>query len=49
MMSYSSISLAVTFGVLAAGAVGFVAGWLAHRALTRERMPPRELEDYYDV
>ena len=48
MFTYSAINLAVTFGVLGAGFVGFLGGWLAHRALTRERRRAAS-EEFYDA
>lgn len=37
MWTYTTINLVVTLGVLAAGLIGFAAGWVTHRSVARER------------
>lgn len=46
MFTYGEINFVVTASVLAAGAFGFLAGWLTHRAVVRERREEREPDDY---
>ncbi|MEL6280405.1 MAG: hypothetical protein AAF661_01270 [Pseudomonadota bacterium] len=41
MWTYTTINLVVTLGVLAAGLIGFAAGWITHRSVARERKETR--------
>ena len=47
MWTYSTISLVVMLGMFAAGVIGFLAGWLARRAIMEERKDDEESVERY--
>lgn len=49
MWTFSAINIAVTMTVMAAGLLGFAAGWFAHRAAVREKAEAEGAHDPYNL
>ena len=49
MWTFSTISLVVMLGVVAAGGVGFAAGWLTRRAIVEERRKVAKPSERYSA
>lgn len=49
MWTFSTINIVVTASIMAAGLIGFAAGWMAHRAAVRERAEADGAYDPYNL
>lgn len=49
MWTFSAINIVVAAAVAGAGLIGFVAGWLAHRAAVSERAEADGAHDPYNL
>lgn len=49
MWSYGALNLVVTFAIFGAGLLGFIGGWLAHRAAVKERAEAAGSHDPFNL